>query len=149
MTSKPVRILRTTLLCLLLVAAGVAGGYAYATETDESDNSEATATATTERGAQDERERVLSMTQEVCVTASELESAYTRAVIGHSERCREAGNAGESGQWAAVLGEICTDIRKATRTAHLPDADCPGVKKAERVKAPAEDKAASAKVRKR
>lgn len=147
MTSKPLRILRATVVCLLLVAAGVAGGYIYATEAHGPDRSETSATprATTERD--DDGARILSMTRKVCAAATELESAYTRAVIGHSERCREGDDAAEAGQSAALLGEICVDIRKATRTAHLPDADCPGSEDEERPGAPAED-TASAKVAK-
>lgn len=123
------KILGLVLASLLLVVAGAAGGYVYAHERDSSASVTREPTASKDdRDVDRDVETLLKLTTEICHAATELRSAYTRRVIGHSERCLLSPREGASGSASShvnLLASICSDIRKATRTAHLPDASCP------------------------
>lgn len=122
-----------TLATLVLLGAGIAGGYLYADGSDEAQRpAPAVSKAKAHSDARPDDKRLLAVTAEVCRAATELRSAYTRRVIGHSERCRVTRRSSSdvpASRPMDLLASICIDIRKATRTANLPDANCP---KAER-----------------
>lgn len=120
------RLLRIVLVlaaCALLLGAGGVAGYFVGEDSDRTTVERPQADSSQDREAvtalERDRRRTAEMLTEVCRTATKLRSAYTREVIGHAERCIEGDPSVDT-----LVRAVCTDVTKATRTAHLPEGSC-------------------------
>ncbi len=116
------RAMFTGLALVAFLALGTVAGYIAGHKAGRVDAEE-----DIEIDARQHYRRTTALLSESCLAGTKLRSAYTKRVIGHAERCR-TGRINAAGdhfeQVSSVLKTICADIRKATRTAHLPRAHC-------------------------
>lgn len=109
-------------VALVLLAGGVLAGWVANQEFGTEENSEAWFPANTPLLELEdlERDRTILLLEDLCRAGTRLRSAYTGRTIGHAERCESwSGDRIE-----ALIAAICTDVRKAARTAHLKEGDC-------------------------
>ena len=117
--SRPIVILA---FALILYAGGLGAGWVANEEFGTEEKSEARFPANTRLLELEdlERDRTTRLLEDLCRAGTRLRSAYTGETIGHAERCE--GGSGDTIE--ALIAAICTDIRKASRTAHLRRGDC-------------------------
>ena len=118
MISKIFRVLAILAVALFLLGSGVVAGYVANDDSDGDTSGEKQAQAETQK-LERQGQRTTQRLADVCRAGTWLRSGYTKKTIGHTERCDVRGNDVEP-----LISEICTDVLKASRRAHLPDAEC-------------------------